>query len=236
MQLVIKKTSFYSILLTFMIVLLPLSNLPFLSLSISSYTDEVIGMLSIIFLIKKLLNQKLKIYPGKICILLIIIGIIGFLSSLFSGLSRSILIQLFDYFLFIKPYVIFIAFLSIDESIKEKVITFLYPISKAIIWILFICSFVSQFIDIGMTIFTTNLLGIKINIFGFIWNNGIQTAWLAVGCFACICYKCKEKNKFKVYLLLYISILITIWGGFISMLFLVAYFYYGYLKNIKLKR
>lgn len=219
---VINKSS----LLFIALILLPISNM--LSVPTLGYADEILAIWGILYILLSVKKLNYNRHTKRLTLLICSLFFTGFFSNLYARYVMDAKTILLDFFLLAKPYVVFIGFLLLRQSYKENILNKLFPLCKITLCVLLICSVVTQFQDIGMTLGIDKVGPLTIHIFGFIWKNGIQTAWLAIICFACILSRETKREKLRFYTLAYFVTLLTIWGGFVSIMFLssAAFLYY----------
>ncbi|MGN1133066.1 MAG: hypothetical protein ACI4RN_01275, partial [Oscillospiraceae bacterium] len=171
MNIRIEKGDLYA----FMIMLFPICHLISGSLE---YYDEIIGMISLAYVIIMLCKNKLDGYCRKITFTLMLISFLGLVSNFFSGLIDNYFAILVDLLWLWKTFATFIFFFKISEDPKvcNRIIRTLTIPAKFVIIILLITSIVGEFVNIGVT-GGEKVYGIWP--YGFFWNNGIQTGWLA---------------------------------------------------------
>ena len=224
---VINKSS----LLFIILVLLPISNM--ISVPVLGYADELLAIWGILYILLNIKKLNYSRYIKRLVLLICMLLGIGLFSNWYARYVTDAKTILLDFFLIAKPYVVFIGCLLLKQSYKDNIINKLFPLCKIMLCVLFTCSVITQFQDIGMTLESDKVGPLTIHIFGFIWKNGIQTAWLTIICYACI-LSCEVKTKkLRFYTVAYFVTLLTIWGGFVSIMFLSSAAFLYYFKNDK---
>ncbi len=220
-----------------LLLLLPVGGILSVLFGFFSYTDELVAILCSVSIMGKLIKQELSKECRLLCLFVVIIELVGVISSIFSNIHRSLFQMIMDAFLVIKPYSIFLFFCSISIDNKTLVVKKLNYAARILLILLFFLALLSQVVDIGMTIHTDTVFGIKINVFGFIFNNGIQTVWLILGCFIIICFNEKEKVLLNIYFVIYLISLLCVFGGFGAVLIsLSIVFFYLFRENREKKK
>lgn len=185
-----------------------------------SSADEIITILGIVLI---LYNYIVKSNCGDrtILYLLLLIEIIGILSTLVSKLSPSIIITMYDMVIFAKPFVIFLMFLGLSNTIKSEILTILRIIAKLLFW----------FTLIYFIIFAITNQSIFSEVFPIL-GNAAQVSWLRLVCLNIIAIT-NKRNVIKRYIILfYVSLFITGIDGFASAMFAsLTLFLYLYRSN-----
>lgn len=197
--LIIKKNTMLYLCLLLLLILAPFFTILVPQLS---YVDELVTVLCVLIIAFKSVGGILNRSAGKILYALVAIELIGIASTVFSGISESVYASVMDAFLFVKPYVLFLAFYTLSQTIKKDILRRLLPLSKFML--IFICAFKI------IILFTSIDLdpGKK-----YVLSNDAQMLWLAASCLIVIAYSVQGTKKLKFYLILYIvSILIGIGG------------------------
>lgn len=117
-----------------------------------TYFDEVLCLISIVYIFNLMISKKLSKYDNVSIMLLFVVVLIGLVSNIFSKLNGSIFSVLIDVVSEIKILCIFYAFkYFIDEDSKKDLVKIITPIGKIFCIGAFVCSIITQFVDIGMT-------------------------------------------------------------------------------------
>ena len=176
------------------IVMFPVSNLA--GGGILGHYDEVLGMIGILVSFALLLKGKIEGNNKYICIILLAITIIGFVSNRFSGLMTQTRPILVDMLALWKIYAVYLLFsFSAARAGAERVIEGLQLIAKATILFVTFVSLLRFVVDIGVNIVYISTSETK---FGFFWQNAIQTGWLLFGCLIIIA--ASKKNSTKLFI------------------------------------
>lgn len=189
--------------------------------------DELVGIVSMLYVLILILLGKLSKEDVITVIVLLIVILIGVYSNIFSGIERSIYSIAIDIVAKIK--VIF-PFLAIKYFFNEKAKICLtkilqYP-AKFYIITSFLCGIISLFVNIGMSSTSERygLLGYR-----FIFNFDFQ--FLAVSMLAILCIvesNIRKKYKYIYYFMAAISLIFTTKSSPIifSVLFILFCFYF----------
>lgn len=192
------KCTFVILLLLLLIFLEAKSN--------GSYLDEVIGLLSAIYVI--FLRNKVERRDLITIVILFVVVVIGIISNLLFNLNNSFFsiavdiiaeTKLLFSFFFIKY------FLSTDE--KKQIINLLIPMAKLYTVLSFVCSILSQFVNLGMT----GEIRYGIKSFQFFFNMNFQYVavfMLVFGILVCNT-KMSEKKKIYYYFMALISLILS---------------------------
>lgn len=192
----IKIKSFLVVILFIVLILLELFHN-------GSYLDEVIGILSIAYLI--VYNRKINKYDIITFVILLGISAWGLISNAYSGVSvtiRSIGIDAVTQVKVLASFFFMKYFITNEE--KQNVIEIFVPLAKLFTVIAFVCSILSQFVDLGMT--RSERYGLKCFDFIFAFNfQYIATFLLLLGSIVCS-KKMSPKKKNKFYVMAIIAI------------------------------
>lgn len=192
-----------------------------------SLFDELVGIVSMLYVLILILLGKLSKEDIITVIVLLIVILIGVYSNIFSGIERSIYSIVIDIVAKIK--VIF-PFLAIKYFFNEKAKICLtkilqYP-ARFYIITSFLCGIISLFVNIGMSSTSERygLLGYR-----FIFNFDFQ--FLAVSMLAILCIiesNIRKKYKYIYYFMAGISLILTTKSSPIifSILFIFFCFYF----------
>lgn len=181
-----------------------------------SYLDEIYGVLSIAYIF--LCRKNLKRHDIITLTLLFFVILIGLISNYFSKLTSDITPILVDIVASVKVITTFFAskyFLNNEQ--KKQIIELLVPISKIFIIAAFVCSILSQFVDIGMTY--GSRFGIES--FDFIFKFSFQYIAIYIWVLGVIVFSKKISNQRKnfYYFMAMISIILSTKGPALVMAF-----------------
>lgn len=171
-----------------------------------SYLDEIIGLLSMFYIIFVRRNLQ-RIDAIALIILFITIGI-GVVSNLVSGLNNSIFSVFIDIISETKVlFVYFAAKYILKNNEKQRVINSFVPFAKVYTITAFVCSIISLFTDIGMS--GNERYGI--NSFKFIFLLEMQYIAVYLFVFAVLVFNDKISNhkRFFYYTLAIFSMLLS---------------------------
>lgn len=160
------------------------------------YLDEVIAAICIVYLIIKIIRKQLPLNELRILVLLGVLILVGLISNVCSHINVPIGYVLTDALWLSKTFVVFIGFRNLFKGKKYRIASAMLTLSKCVIIFMFCTSILTQFVDIGMTI----EVRYGISSYGFIWKNGIQTAWLLCGCLACVIIAESNNKKCQKYI------------------------------------
>lgn len=220
MKIQVKKSDIFALL----ILLFPICHLIGGNLE---YFDEIIGVVSFVYVMMALVSNQLKSYNLYMALLLLAVSFIGLISNFFSKLITDLFPIFVDLLWLWKTFATYIFFSQMceDEGRKERIISILQYPAKLVIVLLLITSVIGQFINIGVT-GSERINGIMP--YGFFWNNGIQTGWLAFCCVLILSIAKISNKEFYAYLtmtiiplLLTTSSLVYCWIATIVLLLLL---------------
>ena len=116
--------------------------------------DEAIGILFLVLMLLNIFKRKGKIKERtNQYIVLCIVGmsIVGLLGNFINPIQNDWKVVLTGMYLFLKQYIIGIyIFLSVEKMATDRLFLFLLRLSKIMLMILFVCSCLNLFIEIGM--------------------------------------------------------------------------------------
>lgn len=191
-----------------------------------SYLDEIVGVVSIAYII--ISARRLQRTDLITIILLVIVVAIGLVSNMIFQLNTSFFSILIDVLTQVKLIFAFYAvkyFLSPSEKIT--VANILVPIAKLFCLASFVCAIITQFAYIGMS---TGEVRYGINVFNFIFDFNHQytsTYMLVFGVLVCNT-SMSEKVKKRYYVIALISILFATKSPALmfTAVFVVLFFYF----------
>lgn len=167
----------------------------------TSYYDEVIGLISLFYVIGLFIRKELEKEERKIFLILCSVTCVGLVSNFLSKLTNNYMAIAVDALWLWKMYACFIAFrhVAAKRNYWKRINYVLVKYAKLIITICFILSLIGQMVDIGVT----GRIGFgRIKSFLFFWNNAIQTGWLLFGAVVILAFSDMSEKKFKRYLIL----------------------------------
>lgn len=140
-----------------------------------SYMDEVLGIVSMGYLI--IFNRKIKRYDLVTFVLILVALAIGVVSNWYSGLNVSLRSIGVDATTQIKVISAFFAVkYFLNDREKQSTLDMFLPIGKLYCIAAFICAIISQFVDIGMT--NDKRFGLSSFAFGYTYNFEYITTFL----------------------------------------------------------
>ena len=140
-----------------------------------SYFDEVLGVISMGYLI--VFNRKIKRYDLVTFALIIVTLVIGLVSNWYSGLNVSLWSIGVDAVTQVKVIAAFFAVkYFLNDKEKQATLDMFLPIGKLYCIAAFICSIITQFVDIGMT--NDTRFGLNSFAFGYTYNFEYITTFL----------------------------------------------------------
>lgn len=199
---------------------------PFVYKVLGWYDEFIVVLSAIIFLFKK--NKSIHKLDAKIILIVLVLGLIGALSNINSGLTNNLKSCIIDYFALYKTFLILVFSREIFDDISaDRFVRFLLPICKLYIYICAITGVLSQFVDIGMS-FGDRRYGIKP--FGFLFLNNVFPATVLMS-YMVICFsKIKVKTKKILFYLTALCLILQTKGTFLIFLVFML-FYMLFLKN-----
>ena len=221
--------------LILVIVLFPISKM------ITDYSDEMLAVVSILYLVYSFACGKVERNEKRVILLLLAVALLGLVSNVFSGIKREFFVIAVDVLEYLKAITIFMAARVFYRGKDfRRLAKEIMPIAKAVMIIAFACALLSQVTDIGMTIHSLDgkvhpVHGIKP--FGFVFLNAIQTYYLLAGCclFIAAGEPCAWLRLLYVAMFLLTNVLTgatLVWGG--DLLLLVLYVYYTKHSKIRI--
>lgn len=198
--------------------------------------DELLGIISMLYVLTLMLLGKLSKEDVITIILLVVIILIGVCSNIYSGIERSISSIIIDIVAKIKVIFPFIAikYFFYEKAQISLTKILLYP-AKFYIIISFFCGIISLFVDIGM-------YGREARYgfpgYNFIFDFPFQ--FLVVSMLAILCIiksNIRKKYKYIYYFMAVISLILSTKGGNIifSVLFIFFCFYFKKRSSISKK-
>ena len=141
--------------------------------TISSYYDEIVGSISLVYVSFLIIQNRLKKRDRNIYNLMVSITIIGVVSNIVEGITGNVFVISVDIIETWKPIVCYLAFKNYAKYNRYNMLMFLRKPAKIIITLLFALGIVSQFVDIGVS---GSAFFANIKSFMFFWGNALQTA------------------------------------------------------------
>lgn len=199
---------------------------PFVYKVLGWYDEFIVVLSAIIFLFKK--NKSIHKLDAKIILLVLILGLIGALSNINSGLTNNVKSCIIDYFALYKTFLILVFAREIfDDVSADRFVRFLLPICKLYIYVCVITGVLSQFIDIGMT-YGERRYGIKP--FGFLFFNNVFPATILISYIVVYFSQIKARTKRILFYLVALCLILHTKGTFLIFLVFMLYYMF-YLKN-----
>ncbi|MBR4343422.1 MAG: hypothetical protein IKP88_12110 [Lachnospiraceae bacterium] len=228
-----KKVTFKGLVIVALILSMPLLRI--FNIPLIDYFDEIIGIFSFVYITIRFFTKKLAHSEKIVFIIIVLLSLIGFLSNYVYGIITSIWVIVFDWVEFTKCLAVIIAFRNLfKQSDVMAACNYLNPIAKVLMFFAFLCSVISQFVDIGMTVKREY----GINSFGFIYGNAIQTYFLLTGCMIILFYTLRKKKEKNIYIFMYcvtcfFTTAIIVWCSIAFLFFFKIY--YEKKKQLKIK-
>lgn len=188
-----------------------------------SYYDEIIGAVSLVYIIWQIIRGRINRTDGMIVGLLLIITIIGIFSNLSSRLINDWFAIAVDVLWLWKMYACYIAFRSIceNEYKRKRIIQVLSVPARFAVWLTFVTALVGQVVDIGVAGVNEETIW-GITQYGFFWNNGIQTGWLLFSSLLILAASQMSTKKYYGYLLMAVVPAVLTFSSLVCCWFLVA--------------
>ena len=200
-----------------------------------NYSDEILGIASIIIIVLKLITGKINSYDTKTLILLSIAVLMTLLANLIYNINPSTFSVLVDTLTQVKVFVLFYALrYLLDVNERQRVLEYMTPLAIVFIVSAFLFAVFNQIVDIGMS--GGNRYGI--NIFRFIYSFNHQYAASAIFFFGVII--CNNRLSLNTKKLLAVLGIIAILSALktLSIIFPVVwvalYYYYSRYKRLNL--
>lgn len=199
-----------------------------------SYFDEVLCLISVVYLTVLWINKKLSKRDGISLLILIMVITIGIISNINSQLNTSWFSIAVDIIAESKVlFVFFAAKYYINNSVIKDLSRVFTPIAQLFFLSAFVCSIISLFVNIGMT--GSERYGL--NGFKFIFPMSFQFLAVSMVMFVILMSNEKINNKYFYYIIGSISLMLALksspllFGVFF--LFLLLYFRKGKALNIR---
>ena len=190
-----------------------------------SYFDEVLSLGAILYLLYLAVKDELSRYDSVSLFILVVVIFLGLSSNITSGVSRSITSVAIDAIAETKIlWVYFAAKYFFRGKTATSFSNVLTPVSKIYIVIGFVCSFISQFVNIGMT--ESERYGLQG--FSFIFPFSFQ--FLAVSLLAiAVLVTVRAKNRQRYYVLASVSLMLATKSSplLFGLMFLILLFYFN---------
>ena len=172
--------------LTIVLVLFPICGLASKSIPLCSNYDELVGLISTIYVISLSIQNRLFTYERRIVFFLIMVTILGLMSNVLSHLISKIFPIFVDVLWLYKTFMCYIAFKHFvtNNNCRLSLVHNMVQAYKIIFLLLLALCIINQFVDIGVAGNADGGTVQKIGgftPFGFFWNNGLQTGWLVWG-------------------------------------------------------
>lgn len=128
------------------LVMILLAVIPALPFTVFNYLDEILGVISGFYILKKIKTVGHNKHVRTILYCLICTAFLGLLSNLTSGVKTNIFGAFIDCFGVIKNHLIFISTIFIlNDKGKDKIFKALYPITVIVVYICFFCGIINLF-------------------------------------------------------------------------------------------
>lgn len=199
---------------------------PFVYKVLGWYDEFIVVLSAIIFLFKK--NKSIHKLDAKIILLVLVLGLIGALSNINSGLTNNLKSCISDYFALYKTFLILVFTREIFDDISaDRFVRFLLPICKLYIYICAITGIFSQFIDIGMA---TGERRYGIRPFGFVFYNNVFPTTILISYMVVYFSQMKYRSKQYLFYLVALCLILHTKGTFLIFLVFMLYYMF-FLKN-----
>lgn len=198
-----------------------------------SYFDEILCLVSVLYLIYLALKDVLSRDDTVSILLLFFLLFIGFASNVFSGINRSAIAILIDAIAETKVLFIFFAAKYLFRNGTQRVLSDkLIPLAKVFILIAFICGLITQVVNIGMT--ESERYGLQG--FRFIFPFSFQFLAVMLVLIGALALGTDVKHRFLYYVLASISLMLATKSSplLFGLLFLVLYHFFNHRANINL--
>lgn len=160
--------------------------------TILTYTDEILTILSILYIIYTSFKRRIKGIDLTLLITFVILCFLTLLGNVFSQVITNKIPILLDLLALAKVFIPFIAIRQIAANdAKKQIAKMLVPFSKLFLIVTFLCGTLSMFVDIGMS--GPKRYGIPAYAFLFVIPHYL--GYFAAGCLLIILTI--EKNKYK---------------------------------------
>lgn len=215
------KLSLRELIFAFFIVLLPFSLFAEYHTNWNeiAYCDEILCIICIIYTLYFSFKKGIKGNDLTLLILLIVCSLITFVGNFVNKLITAPLPIIVDFICLVKIFIVFIVYKQVAEhDTKKRIINYLAPISKLLIWSGSICGLISMFFDIGMT--GEKRYGIPQ--YNFIFVSGSRYGYIIACCLLILMFTDISKTKLNIYKILTVFNLIIITKG-VVLIILVSY-------------
>lgn len=195
-----------------------------------SFFDEALSIVSVLYLLFLAIRDDLSRYDSVSLFILMVVIFIGLASNVFSGISRPLTSVLIDVVAETKVlWAFFAAKYMFRGQTGKTFATALVFLAKAYIISAFVCSIVSQVVNIGMT--ESQRYGLQ----GFRFVFPFSFQFMAVSLLAiAILIKGNAKNRKVYYVLASISLMLATKSAplLFGLLFLVLLYYFNHFKKL----
>lgn len=198
MRISISKEKILKLIIILLILDLALTNM--YEIFIFQYTDEIVTLISLIYIELRFLLGKYEKDDFKLIAILNLLIFIGIISNIFSGISDNKYAITMDIISLCKIYICFLMakLISHTSKIKFRSKEFIVITSKLLIYISFIFGCINIFTDINMS----NGVRYGIRSFCFIFRNEGRYALVIAVCVALILFSNQKNKKNIKYILL----------------------------------
>ena len=206
-----------------------LALIPAIEIPIFSYFDELLAVISIFYLVKKIGLVRKNIIILKILYMLLIMLCLGFFSNITSGVHQNVFAVLVDAFGVIKNHIIFLAaLLCIKDETKEKVIRALSPVAKLFVLVSFVCAIINLFFNTSWSYDVR--YGIRS--FQFFFNNPAALAQALIVCVAVFDNNSLSFSFSKI--AAFIVMILTLRSGILAIvaIYFFVYFFFNKTKSV----
>lgn len=223
--------------ITLLIVLLFISEIFQLKITFLKYTDEIICVIGVIYLIFNMVMKKKKIDKGdsKILLILSLVVIIGILGNMFYDVEKNIYYIIIDIVSTTKALIVYVfAKNYLTKETAKQVTRSLLIFSKIFIIFSAIFSVLSQSVDLDMV--GEKRFGIKGFNFIFPYQHVLAIYLMSFVLFIAINSKDNSKTIKKYVLIAFISQIMTTKGPSIIWCALIVLLFKYYDKNKKISK
>ncbi len=190
------------LLVAFLMLLLPFSLFAEVNLNISfsSYVDEALGLISMIYIFVLLLRNKLDISDILVFVFTTVVAVIGLVGNYTNRLITSWFPIAVDTLCLYKIFCPFIVIKHIaSEDKKGTLVKYLAAVAKLFLIVTTICAIISLFVDIGMYEGEELVRRYGIYPYAFLFNNSGRYGYIVASALICIFFTESDIYKLRFY-------------------------------------
>ncbi len=199
-----------------------------------SYFDEILCVIAVLYVAARVIEKRVDKEDLWCLSVMAIVIVLGVLSNIVSGLSRTIFPIFVDIVAETKViWIFFAAKYYIDDDTRESLVKMITPFSKLFLISAFLFSILSQFWDLGMA----GELRFGIKSFHFFFPMTFQFLAVGILMIAVLTLNPSVKNKRMYYLIGCVSLILAVKSAplFFGVLFFFFLFFFKRKETIKMR-